>query len=71
MGTYDYTGVQQNTRAFLESLQQNPGPPLYTLSPQQARAVLSGLQVHPVKKLSAEIENRTIPGGQLAKYRFR
>ena len=63
MGAYDYTGVEQNTRAFLETLQQNPGPPLYTLSPQQARAVLSGLQAGPVKKLSAEIENRTIPGG--------
>ena len=63
MGAYDYTGVEQNTRAFLESLQQNSGPPLYTLSPQQARAVLSGLQAGPIEKLSAEIENRTIPGG--------
>jgi hypothetical protein len=43
MGTYDYRGIEQNTRAFLESLQQNPGPPLYKLSPQQAHAVLSGL----------------------------
>jgi acetyl esterase len=63
VGTYDYTGVEQNTRVFLESLQQNPGPPLYTLSPQQARAVLSGLQAGPVKKLPADIDNRTIPGG--------
>ena len=47
----------------METLQQNPGPPLYTLSPQQACAVLSGLQASPIKKLSAEIENRTIPGG--------
>jgi acetyl esterase/lipase len=48
----------------LESLQQNPGPPLYTLSPEQARAVLSGLQASiPVKKLPTDIENRTIPGG--------
>ena len=63
MGTYDYTGVEQNTRAFLESLQKNQGPPLYKLSPQQARAVLSGLQTAPVTKLPAEIENRIIPGG--------
>jgi acetyl esterase len=63
--TYDYTGVEQNTRAFLESLRQNQGPPLYKLSPQQARAVLSGLQAGHIKKLSAEIENRTIPGGQV------
>lgn len=48
----------------MESLQQNPGPPLYTLSPEQARDVLSGLQVSiPVKKLPADIEDRTVPGG--------
>jgi acetyl esterase len=63
MGTYDYRGVERNTRAFLESLQQNPGPPLYKLSPQQARAVLSGLQTGAVKKLPADIDNRIIPGG--------
>lgn len=63
MATYDYTGVEQNTRAFLESLQQNPGPPLYKLSPQEARAVLSGLQAGRIEKLPADIENRIIPGG--------
>ena len=64
MNTSNFTGVEQDTRAFLESLQRNPGPPLYTLSPEQARAVLSGLQAGiPVKKLAADMENRTIPGG--------
>lgn len=63
MATYDYTGVEQNTRTFLESLQQNPGPPLYKLSPQEARAVLSGLQAGRIEKLPADIENRIIPGG--------
>src|SRR6188508_1148579 len=64
MNTSSFKGVEQHTRAFLESLQQNPGPPLYTLSPEQARAVLSGLQASiPVKKLPADIEDRTIPGG--------
>ena len=64
MNTSGFKGVEQHTRAFLESLQQNPGPPLYTLSPEQARAVLSGLQVSiPVKKLPADIEDRTVPGG--------
>jgi acetyl esterase len=60
---YDYTGVEQKTRAFLESLQQNPGPPIYKLTPEEARAVLSGLQAGDVKKLPAEVENRNIPGG--------
>ena len=64
MNPSNFTGVERKTRAFLESLQQSSGPPLYTLSPEQARAVLSGLQASiPVKKLPADIENRTIPGG--------
>ena len=63
MVTYSYTGVEQNTRAFLESLQQNPSPPIYTLSPAQARDVLSGLQAGPATKLPSDIESRTISGG--------
>src|SRR5919109_3535423 len=42
--THNYTGVEQKTRAFLESPQEQGGPPIYTLSPQEARAVLSNLQ---------------------------
>ena len=64
MNPSNFTGVEQKTRVFLESLQKASGPPLYTLSPEQARAVLSGLQASiPVKKLPADIENRTILGG--------
>jgi acetyl esterase/lipase len=58
-----YSELEQNTRAFLDNLQQKGGPPIYTLSPYDARSVLSGLQASvPVKKLPADIENRTIPG---------
>ena len=68
MSADNYDGVEQNTQSFLKSLQQNPGPPIYTLLPDQARAVLSGLQTSgTVQKLPAEIENRTIPGGPNAK----
>lgn len=64
MNPSNFTGVEQKTRGFLESLQQASGPPLFKLSPEQARAVLSGLQASiPVKKLPADIENRTILGG--------
>jgi acetyl esterase len=64
MNSYNFTGVEQNTRTFLENLQKQGGPPIYTLSPQNARPVLSGLQANtPVKKLPAEVENRKIPGG--------
>ena len=58
-----YANVEQKTRAFLENLQKQGGPPIYTLSPKEARKVLSNLQASvPVEKLPAAIENRTIPG---------
>ncbi|HXX98930.1 MAG TPA: alpha/beta hydrolase [Candidatus Bathyarchaeia archaeon] len=64
LGTFNHTGLEKNTKAFLDSLQQKGGPPIYTLTPEKARAVLSEIQAStPVKKLSAIIENRTIPGG--------
>ena len=53
MTSFDYSIVEQNTRQFLESLQ---GPPLYTLTPDEARGVLSGLQSIQVEKLPAVIE---------------
>jgi acetyl esterase len=63
MSRYDYSRVEQNTRAFLEGLQKNSGPPIYKLSPEQARNVLSSVQAAPIEKLDADIENRSIPGG--------
>jgi acetyl esterase len=69
LGTFNYSGypalgLEPATKAFLDSLQQKGGPPVYTLSPEKARAVLYELQASiPVKKLPAIIENRTIPGG--------
>lgn len=55
--------IEKNARAFLKGLQQNPGEPIYTLTPEKARAVLSRLQENlPVQKLTADIENRNIPG---------
>lgn len=61
----DYTGVEQNTRAFLEKLLLSTGPPLYKLSPEQARGVLSGLQAGNIQKLPADIETRTLHGGSI------
>jgi acetyl esterase len=63
-GTFNHTGLEKQTRAFLDDSQQKDGPPIFTLSPEKARTVLSGLQASvAVKMLPAEIENRTIPGG--------
>lgn len=39
------------------------GPPLYTLSPDDARAVLDGAQAGKVAMAPAEVEERTIPDG--------
>lgn len=62
--THNYTGVERNTRSFLEDPLQNPGASIHTLSPGDARAVLSNLQARShITKLPADIENRTIPGG--------
>ena len=63
METYNYSTIENNTRLFLESLLKNPGPPIYTLTPSDARNVLSGLQTAPIEKLPSEVENKTIPGG--------
>lgn len=64
MSKSPYNRLERNTCAFLDNLQQKAGPPIYTLSPYDARAVLSGLQASiPVKKLPADIENRTISCG--------
>ena len=41
---HHYTAVEQKTQKFLEFLQQNSGAPLYTLTPEEARDVLSSLQ---------------------------
>lgn len=61
----NHENIEQKTRSFLESLQRQGGPPIYTLSPKEARAVLSNLQAaSSVAMLPADIENRTIPGGQ-------
>ncbi|MGZ5550394.1 MAG: alpha/beta hydrolase [Nitrososphaeraceae archaeon] len=61
--THNYSTVENNTKLFLEKLQQSGGPPIYTLTPSEARNVLSGLQAAPIEKLPAEIENKTIPVG--------
>ena len=68
MSSIKYRELEQNARALLNNLQQQGGPPIYTLSPDKARGVLSGLQASsPVQKLPADVENRTIPGGSNSK----
>lgn len=55
--------LDPTTAAFLERLAAQGGPPLYTLSPTEARNVLLNVQRVPVKLSPADIEDRTISGG--------
>ena len=63
--TATLTGVRLDppTQKFVDALQAAGGPPLYTLSPTDARKVLDDAQAIDVAKLPADITERTIPGG--------
>jgi acetyl esterase len=64
--------LEQHTLAFLKGLEAQGGPPLYTLSPADARNVLLTVQRSvDVPKLPAEIEDRTIAGGPTGEISLR
>lgn len=56
-------GIEPVTRAFLESLNAQKGPALYEIPVAKGRAAFTRLQDVPVKKLPADIEDRTLPVG--------
>ena len=52
MSTHSFTPVlEPKTQAFVDSLDAAGGPPLYTLTPDAARAVLADAQAAPIEKL--------------------
>ncbi|MGI5837658.1 MAG: alpha/beta hydrolase [Chloroflexota bacterium] len=56
--------LDPTTEAFVEGLEAQGGPPLYTLSPTDARQVLLDVQSSvPVTLQQADIKDLTIPGG--------
>jgi acetyl esterase len=55
--------LEPAAQAMADALAAGDGPPLYTLSPDNARAVLDQAQSGKVVMVPAEIENHTIPGG--------
>jgi acetyl esterase len=58
--------IEPNTQHWLDELAaaSADGPPLYELSPAEAREVLRSVQTSaPVELLPAELDDRTIPGG--------
>ncbi|AKU91764.1 alpha/beta hydrolase [Vulgatibacter incomptus] len=62
MGRDAYPNVEPTTRSFLETLRAAGGKPLYELTPEKARKVLSELQTDH-EKLPVEFEDRTLPCG--------
>jgi len=67
MSTHSFTPVlEPKTQAFVDSLDAAGGPPLYTLTPDAARAVLADAQAAPIEKLPADIEDTTFPVGPAA-----
>jgi acetyl esterase len=50
-------------QAFIDALAAAGAPPLYTLSPPDARAALDRMQADPIAMAPADIEEQTIPGG--------
>jgi acetyl esterase len=55
--------LEPAAQALADALATGGGPPLYTLSPDDARAVLDQAQSGDVAMPPAEIEQHTIPGG--------
>jgi acetyl esterase/lipase len=53
--------LEQKTDQFIQGLAAKGGPPIYKLSPSDARKVLDSLQSGRTEKLPAQIEDRTIP----------
>lgn len=55
--------LEAATRTFIDSLAARGGPPIYALSPAEARDVLAGAQAGPTPKLPAHMEDTIFPVG--------
>jgi len=55
--------LEPTTKAFIEKINKQDGTPIYELSPEEARKVLSNAQTFEVAKLPADIEDLNIPAG--------
>jgi acetyl esterase len=63
--------LEPSTQAFVDSLAAAGGPPLYALTPAQARDVLAQAQARPTAKLPASIEDTSFPVGPTGSVRIR
>ncbi len=67
----DAVVLEPTTQAFIDALAAAGGPPIYTLSPEAARAVLAGAQAAPIAKSAASLEDTTFPVGPTGSVRIR
>lgn len=63
--------LEPGAQAFIDAVSAAGGPPIYTLAPDAARAVLAGAQSGPVAKLPADIEERDLAVGPTGKVKVR
>jgi acetyl esterase len=63
--------LEPQTQAFIDALAQAGGPPIYTLSPVDARQVLRGAQASDAGAPAAEIMVWTIDGGEIGPVSLR
>lgn len=55
--------LEKHTEAFIQQITSAGGPPLYKLTPSEAREILEKVQSIPVEKPVVKIEERKIPVG--------
>lgn len=55
--------LTKDTKAFVDALAARNNPPLYTLSPEEARRVLAEAQAGPVDKPDVDIRDEELPVG--------
>jgi acetyl esterase len=65
------TRLEPITQRFIDDLMAAGGPPVYTLSPADARALLARQQSVPTAKPDAHIEDATFPVGPKGAVRVR
>jgi acetyl esterase len=63
--------LEPTTQNFINVLSAGGGPPIYKLSPADARNVLAGAQAQPIEKMPAQIEDRVLSTGPTGKVNIR
>ncbi len=62
-GTRTKRSLEPGTQKFIDAVTAQGGPPLYTLTKEDARKVLEDAQAIPVTKLDADVEDVVLPTG--------